>query len=202
MTFPDATSQIFAVASSLPVTMCVPSGENATPYTALVCPVKVCSSLPVAVSHSFTLLSALPVSTLAPSGEKATPYTAFVCPLKERITCPWVVAGVPVGVTVGVFTWTCVSDGIGVGMIGVEVGVKLVAAHCTAVLSLLAVKILLPSVRRGEPFNALLCPLRVGSKLPDTTSHSFAVPSLLPVRMFLPSGEKATLFSAAMSVNV
>ena len=76
-----SASHTFTVWSSLPVTMRLPSGLNATLMTPSVCPLRESSSWPVSASHTFTVLSQLPVTMRLPSGLNATLLTpACVCP--------------------------------------------------------------------------------------------------------------------------
>src|SRR5271166_6977427 len=65
-------SHSFTVLSPEPEARVFPSGLHATLVTALVCPSKVLSGLPVAVSQSFTMLSREPEARVFPSGLQAT----------------------------------------------------------------------------------------------------------------------------------
>jgi hypothetical protein len=58
----------------------LPSGENATEVTTLVCPSSVRCNAPVSLDQSRTVLSFEPEATSLPSGENATELTAPVCP--------------------------------------------------------------------------------------------------------------------------
>jgi hypothetical protein len=57
------------------------SGKKATDQTEWVCPLSVCSTVPVAVSQSRTVWSVDADANTLPSGEKATDQTESVCPL-------------------------------------------------------------------------------------------------------------------------
>src|SRR5262249_49589611 len=77
---PTPASHSRAVLSRLPVTTRVPSGENATATTSLVCPWRAASDLPSFASNSSpsrAVLSRLPVTTRVPSRPTATPPTAL-----------------------------------------------------------------------------------------------------------------------------
>src|ERR1700721_3168826 len=66
-----------------PETMYLPSGENATDFTTLLCPVNGPDTrLPVSASERQIVLSSEPEAMSLPSGENATDFTALVCPLK------------------------------------------------------------------------------------------------------------------------
>ena len=54
---PLSASHTFTVLSSLPLTMRLPSGLNATLLTQPVCPLRVRVSLPLSASQTFTVLS-------------------------------------------------------------------------------------------------------------------------------------------------
>jgi hypothetical protein len=60
------------VPSADPDASILPSGENATLRTELVCPLSVRSSRPLAVSHNLMVLSPDPEASVLPSGENAT----------------------------------------------------------------------------------------------------------------------------------
>src|SRR2546429_117211 len=68
-------SHTFTVWSSLPEAIRLPSGENATQSTKLVCPLSVRTSCPVWASHTFTVWSPLPEAIRFPSSENATLFT-------------------------------------------------------------------------------------------------------------------------------
>ena len=82
------TLQIFTVLSRLPLATFVPSGENATEYTQLVCPISVATHLPLTTLQIFTVLSRLPLATCAPSGEYATDDTESLCPFSVATHAP------------------------------------------------------------------------------------------------------------------
>ena len=77
---PVCASQTFAVSSSLPVTMRVPSGLNDALLTAPVCPLSSSKAVPVRASQTFAVRSSLPVTIREPSGLNATLVTAPVWP--------------------------------------------------------------------------------------------------------------------------
>ena len=112
---PVAAFQTLTVWSSDPLTTCLPSGEYATEFTSLECPVSVhsCSwtkhggqhqctqqqttgrsqsrtltSLPVLLSQILTVLSHDPLTMCLPSGEYATECTGSECPLSVH-SCSW-----------------------------------------------------------------------------------------------------------------
>ena len=64
------------VASALDDAASRPSGENATPVTAPVCPSNLCNKLLWGMSHRRIVLSAPADRKRLPSGENATPSTA------------------------------------------------------------------------------------------------------------------------------
>jgi hypothetical protein len=66
----------------------LPSGENATPHTPLLCTVSCRSSCLDSASQSRAVLSKLPVKTVRPSGENATASTPLPCPVNWRNSCP------------------------------------------------------------------------------------------------------------------
>jgi hypothetical protein len=87
---PVVGSHNLTVWSQLAESKRLPSGENATDTTAMLCPWKVRKSRPVAKSHSLSVLSPPPKKLPAPdnawlpSGENATALTESVCPSRVR----------------------------------------------------------------------------------------------------------------------
>src|SRR5262252_4346663 len=82
---PVARSHSRAVLSRLVVASSVPSGLNATPYTAALWRVSVRPGWPVAGSHSRAVLSSLAVASRLPTGLNATPNTESLWPARVRI---------------------------------------------------------------------------------------------------------------------
>ena len=78
-----------AVQSSEPVASVLPSGENASEVTALVCRAKVARSLPVATSQTMADESRLPEARDFPSGAKARQVIAPSWPFNARVARPW-----------------------------------------------------------------------------------------------------------------
>ena len=72
--------QLENVPSSDPEARVAPSGENATEFTAPVCPSSVATPVRVATSHSLSVPPSDPEARVAPSGENATEFTAPECP--------------------------------------------------------------------------------------------------------------------------
>src|SRR5262245_55822335 len=72
--------------------MRLPSGENATLTTGLVCSLSMVGTFPVCAVHTFTpprrSLSQPPEAMRLPSGENATLLTGKVCPWRKGISCP------------------------------------------------------------------------------------------------------------------
>ena len=58
-----------------PVASRVPSGDQDTVRTTLVCPLRVSSSRPPAASHTFAVPSSPPVASRVPSGDQDTDQT-------------------------------------------------------------------------------------------------------------------------------
>src|SRR5262249_44134712 len=85
---PVCASHTVTVWSLLPDTIRLPSAENATLLTVLVCPLRVSASCPVCASHTFTVWSSLPDTIRLPSAENATMLTHPVCPLRVSASCP------------------------------------------------------------------------------------------------------------------
>ena len=78
--FPLVASQIFTELSTLPLAICLPSGDHATANTHSECPLSVRSSFPLAASQIFTELSSLPLAMCLPSGDHTTEFTLPECP--------------------------------------------------------------------------------------------------------------------------
>ena len=72
----------FTVLSRDPLASIVPSLENATEYTSLVCPVRVRRRAPLLGLHSFTVLSSDPLASIVPSLENATDREELVFPVR------------------------------------------------------------------------------------------------------------------------
>ena len=70
-----AVSHTLAVLSQLPVTTRRPSGEIAADRMVLLCPVSVCSSVPLAAFQTLAVPSSLQVAIRLPSGEMVTDLT-------------------------------------------------------------------------------------------------------------------------------
>ena len=66
--------------SQVPLTICRPFGENATPRTSPALPRRTANSCPVLASHTRIVSSVDPLTIRLPSGEKATLVTSCVCP--------------------------------------------------------------------------------------------------------------------------
>src|SRR5262249_21973287 len=77
---PSAASHTFAVPSILAVANLLPSGDQDTEWTPLVCPMplvcalRLSSSRPPVVSHTLAVPSQLPVASRLPSGDQDTAY--------------------------------------------------------------------------------------------------------------------------------
>ena len=74
--------------SQLALASVSPSGLNATPVTASVCPVRVALGRPVTASHSHPVLLSSPLANIVPSGLNATLVTTPVCPVRVVLCCP------------------------------------------------------------------------------------------------------------------
>ena len=83
---PDLASKILIVASQLPVSTKVPSGEKQQKVTHTSCPLNTWTSSPVLASHIRTLQSQPEETTQSP--EKSQLYTRSLWPVKVFSSCP------------------------------------------------------------------------------------------------------------------
>ena len=70
------------------VAILVPSGDQATDRTTLLCPVSVSSVLPLLLLHTRAVLSLDAVAILVPSGDQATEGTYLPCPVSVSSVLP------------------------------------------------------------------------------------------------------------------
>ena len=183
-----AASQTRAVRSRLPVTTLAPSGLKVTAVTSRSWPTSQVRTSPEPASRTAPLPSQLPVTMRVPSALTTALLTSRSCPSSSRTIRPVAMSQTralssPLAVTrrvasglnatlVTAWTWPGSSS---------DDWPEPVASQYRAVASWLVVTTFAPSLLNLAKFTPRVCPRKLVTILPVSTSCTTAVPSRLPV---------------------